>query len=560
MIRLYAAAGLAGLFLGVCAPEADETPPVADPATRVALSSGEAIGYTDPDTGARIWLGLPYAAAPEGEARWRAPAPRAPWLEAIEALAHAAPCPQITNTLSAEASGVKPGQLIGSEDCLALDVYAPPAAAFVEGPLPVMVWIHGGSNLWGYASQYDGAQLAADQSVIVVVIQYRLGPLGFFAHPALADGSGAPPAANFALLDQIAALEWVRDNAAAFGGDRDRVTIFGESAGGHNVAGLLASPGSAGLFHRAIIQSGSLESVALEDAQAYATTTAQSFGGARADAASLRAAPLEAVYAAYAEAGLETLPRMITDEATVPAEGLFAAIEQGAFHRVPVITGANRDEMKLFLAFDPALTRRWFGAIIRTPDPDLYDAASEYQSRVWRVLAVDQAATAMQAAGHDAVWAYRFDWDEAGDAPFMDLSRLLGAAHAMEIPFVFNHFDFFGRLDPYIFAESNTPGRTALSRSMGAYWAAFARDGDPGAAGGLDWSAWTEGGLLMRFDSPESGGPELMTGMETLEAITADLAADPRLDAEGRCLVLERLAGWRESVRALAAGAITCAP
>ncbi|MFW5660166.1 MAG: carboxylesterase/lipase family protein [Oceanicaulis sp.] len=584
--RFIAIAAFGALALAACAEDPDAPAPVADADLGRTVTGGRIVGYVDADTGAHVWLGVPFAAAPDGANRWRAPQPVEPWRGARETLAHAEPCPQITNALNAEATGTEPGQLIGTEDCLFLDVYAPPREAAGDGPppasgqaqvyepgRPVLIWIHGGGNVWGSDEQYDGAQLATDQDAIVVVVQYRLGPLGFFAHPALtADapemmaGDSAPNrtgAANFALLDLVAALKWVQENAAAFGGDAERVTIFGESAGGHNVAALMASPPAEGLFHRAIIQSGSFESVPLDEARSgadyAAVQAAERFAGADPDAAALRAAPLSAVYDAYARDGLMSgLPRMIADGVTVPEGGLEAAFEAGDFHRVPVITGANRDEMKLFNLLDPALTDRLFGAIIRTPDPELYDAASEYQSRLWRALAVDDAASAMTAAGHEDVWAYRFDWDEGGTMLFMDMSRLLGAAHAMEIPFVFDHFEFFGRLDPALFNGSNADGRAALADSMGAYWARFARTGDPDAAGGPDWPSWTDTGVLMRFDSPEDGGPELITGVETVERIAADLAADERLTAYQKCLVLERLTSWRDTVRTLAAPLIDC--
>jgi para-nitrobenzyl esterase len=417
---------------------------------------------------------------------------------------------------------------------------------------PVMMWIHGGSNTWGSAAQYDGAQLAADQNVVVVVVQYRLGPLGFFAHPALAADADQPgdAAANFALLDQIAALEWIQANAAQFGGDAGNVTIFGESAGGHNVVSLLASPLAEGLFHRAIIQSGSFRSAELDEARSNpqygAVPAAERFAGPDADAAAIRATDLEAVYQTYmGESGMLELATIIRDGVTIPPTPLkdaFASTD--TFSAVPIITGTTRDEMKLFNAFDPELSSRLLGVIFRSRDRDLYDTTAEYQSRVWRAQAVDEAANAMTAAGHADVWAYRFDWDEGGTMFFMDFSHLLGAAHAMEIPFVFNHFTFFGRLDPALFNDDNAAGRSALAGSMGAYWAAFARTGDPGEAGGPDWPAWESDGVLMRFDSPADGGPEVITGPDSVEQILTDLAEDASLNTAERCMVFHRLESW----------------
>jgi len=551
MIRTIILFAAAAALLAACG---DRTPaPTADPATQRTVAEGQVTGFTRTDQGVHVWRSVPFAAAPEGDLRWRAPRPAPAWEGVRETLHHPERCPQLANALSAAASGARAGDLLGHEDCLYLNIYAPEGAGPDSEERPVMVWIHGGANVWGHASQYDGGQLAADQDVVVVVVQYRLGPLGFFAHPAIAADAQTytDGAANFALLDLIAALEWVQGNIGAFGGDAQRVTIFGESAGGHNVAGLMGSPLAAGLFHRAIIQSGSFDSVSLEAAQTGGRNTAieaaARFAGADADARSLRAAGLEDIYQAYGgDAGLRDLPRMVADGVTVARDGLdsaFAGLD--GFNAVPLITGVNRDEMKLFNAFRDDLTRRRLGFLVSPRDPDFYDAMSDYQSRVWRVRAVDRAGAWMREAGHDAVWAYRFDWDEAGSFLTMDLSRVLGAAHAMEIPFVFNHFDFFGRLDPVLFNRSNRAGREALAGSMGAYWAAFARDGDPGDAGGLNWPAMSGAdGPLMRFDSPESGGPELITGADSMEAIITDIAADPRLDAGQRCQVARAVGAW----------------
>jgi para-nitrobenzyl esterase len=561
MILIAAAAGL----LAACG---DRTPaPVADPATQRTVAEGQVTGFTRADQGVHVWRGVPFAAAPLGDLRWRAPRP-APAFEGVrETLHHPDPCPQLANALSAAASGARAGDLLGSEDCLYLNIYAPDGAGPQDTARPVMVWIHGGANVWGHASQYDGGQLAADQDVVVVVVQYRLGPLGFFAHPVIeADAQTyADSAANFALLDLIAALQWVQGNIGQFGGDAQRVTIFGESAGGHNVAGLMGSPLAAGLFHRAIIQSGSFDSVSLEAAQSGGRNTgieaAARFAGADANAGAMRAAPLADIYQAYGgDSGLRDLPRMVADGVTLPRDGLDSAFARlDGFNAVPLITGVNRDEMKLFNAFSDELTRRRLGFLVSARDPDFYDAMSDYQSRVWRVRAVDRAGAWMREAGHDAVWAYRFDWDEAGSFLTMDLSRLLGAAHAMEIPFVFNHFDFFGQLDPVVFNRRNRDGREALAASMGAYWAAFARDGDPGDAGGLAWPAMSSAdGPLMRFDSPDGGGPELITGADSLEAIIADIAADPRLDAGQRCQIARAVGAWVTEAGAAMAEQLDC--
>ena len=214
-------------------------------------------GYTG-RYGSHVWLGIPYAEPPVGERRWRAPAPPAAWSGAREALAFGDHCPQIASPFGG-VTDAPAGSISGSEDCLYLNVYAPrmePGAA-AQAKLPVLVWIHGGGNVVGLADFYDGGRLAQSQDVIVVTLNYRLGPLGWFRHAALREGaSPAEQSGNFATLDLVRALEWVRENAASFGGDPGNVTIFGESAGGTNVFTLLLSPLANGLFQRAIVQSG----------------------------------------------------------------------------------------------------------------------------------------------------------------------------------------------------------------------------------------------------------------------------------------------------------------
>ncbi len=556
LFKLFAVpALLAGL--AACG-QTDEAPPVADDTTARTISQGELVGFTN-SAGAQVWRAVPYAAAPVGDLRWRAPRPAEAFESRFEALEFGPRCPQITNALD-EGEGLEAGQIIGSEDCLTLDIYAPPGTQPGDD-LPVMLWIHGGANTWGRSSAYDGSQLAIDRDVIVIAMQYRLGPLGWFAHPAIRSEAETPAdaAANFAVLDMIAALEWVQANGEAFGGDTSRVTIFGESAGGHNVAALLSSAPARDLFHAAVIQSGSTRTVTLEEAEQTAPNSAidraNVFAGPDADAATLRATPLNTVYEAYREALAEgsNLPRMIEDGVVIPEGGILAAAQTpGGFAPVPVITGANLDEMKLYGLLNPLLVNR-IGPLVWAKDRDVYDAVSEYPSRLWRALAVDELAWALNAAGHDQVWAYRFDWDEGGSFLVTDLAHLMGAAHSMEIPFVFNHFEFYGPLDPILFNGSNAAGRADVAGAMGRHWASLAATGRPGE----DWSVWTEAGALMRFDTVAGGG-EMMAGVETPAQIAADLASDDRLTAELKCAVAASILSRDPQLRADFEAVLTC--
>ena len=242
-----------------------EPPPPAphsDPITKRTIASGDVVGFVGAH-GSHVWLGIPYAAPPTGALRWRAPRDRSPGRAAREALAFGARCPQYASPLEATR---EPGSVLGSEDCLTLNVWAPPGAA--RERLPVMFWIHGGGNVQGGSDFYDGAALAVRQNVVVVSANYRLGPFGWLRHAALREGATYEDASgNFGTLDLIHALRWVRANAGAFGGNPESITIFGESAGGRNVVSLLSSPLARGLFHGAIVQSGGTRSSGLAEAE-----------------------------------------------------------------------------------------------------------------------------------------------------------------------------------------------------------------------------------------------------------------------------------------------------
>jgi para-nitrobenzyl esterase len=458
------------------------------------------------------------------------------------------------------------GELAGQEDCLFLDVYAPAmaASAAAQARLPVMMWIHGGSNVWGRAEQYNASELARRHNVIVVVAQYRLGPLGWFAHPALREGGELSEDAspNFGTLDNIRALEWIRDEIATFGGDPSLITIFGESAGGQNVAALLASPRASGLFHRAIVQSGSFDTTPLTEAEGLdsnarwdsaTAVAARMLANANVTGQALRDVPLETIFAAYdTSRGAFDPPRVIADGIVLPAAGIEAVLGDTDTHNdVPVILGANRDETKLFNALNPELTRRVLWVFPQARDPDLYDAFSNYQSRMWRASAVDAPAELMSAAGNPAIYTYRFDWDDQGGILFTDLGRLLGAAHSMEIPFVFGHFRLLGSFDRFAFTRANRDERVELSAAMMSYWVNFARTGAPGRGvdGGLpEWNAARSpagGGAIMILDAASDGGIRIADDVETPERIVGDLFSDFRLatDTE-RCLVFRAAERW----------------
>jgi para-nitrobenzyl esterase len=576
-----------GRLASAPAPVPPEPERVADPASRRSLPVGEVVGFVG-RYGSHVWLGLPYAKPPVGERRWRAPEPAAPWAGAREALAHGPRCPQLANVFAGVADA-EPGTPTGEEDCLYLNVYAPrsEAARVPRGSerLPVMVWIHGGGNVIGLSDFYDGGRLAQSENAVVVTLNYRLGPFGWFRHASLrsADTTPAERSGSFATLDLVRALEWVRDNVSAFGGDPGRVTIFGESAGGRNVVTLLVSPLASGLFHRAIVQSGGLDASTPAEAENWsddaepgrpnssneviARLLVAEGGAADRDAARSELAAMEPaalarwlrgktpaeIFAAYSTEefeGLLDVPQCFADGVAQPAGDLAARFATAdGWNRVPVMIGTTRHENRLFLFVNPLYVKRWFGILPRIRDPDLYEATAEALASMWKATGADGPAAAMWRT-QPQVFVYRFDWDEEPTLLGTDLGRALGASHAFEIPFVFGHWDL-GPQGNVIYTEENRAAREALSARMMSYWAQFARAGDPGGGGRGDlvaWSAWDGrpgGHKTMLLDSEAGGGLRMGSNPVTPESVLAAVEADARLDSRReRCWVYRELVRW----------------
>ncbi len=569
---LLLAAAVAGY---IAMPKRDapisEPDPILDQATLRSIGQGEIVGFSHHTNGAHVWRGIPYAEPPVDDLRWRAPQPFAGWRGTLEALPNSPWCTQVRRSIDdgSSADAIPLGDLMGQEDCLYLNVYAPKmdAQAAASAQLPVMFWIHGGSNVWGRAEQYDPSKLAETENVVVVVVQYRLGPLGWFAHDALVNDAqnDLDKTANFAILDLIAALDWTAANIKPFGGDPENITIFGESAGGHNVATLLATPLAAGKFHKAIIQSGSFRSTSMAEARTTHDKSGEKIAtkllGNNVTAEGLRKVPVDTLFAAYATdlTGFGWFPpRIIEDDVVIPSEGLAQRFQStDTFNAVPIITGINRDETKLFNILDDKQIRWVLGLVPWARDQKIYDAKSEYESRMWRVSAVDLPIQDMIAGGHQDVYAYRFDWDEADTVLGADFSKLFGAAHGLEIPFVFNQFRFLGRADKWVFTEENRVGRETLSEAMMAYWAEFARNGKPGNGGKgnlVEWQKWSENvnsPNMIILDSNADGGVRFEETRESPQKVAEDIFSDRRFSSlDQACEIFRSALFWGKSLAA----------
>jgi para-nitrobenzyl esterase len=489
------------------------------------------------------YFAIPYAAPPVGDLRWRPPQPAARWTAPLANPKSGAACIQTTGSVFRSTAD--------SEDCLLLDVHRPVGT----GPFPVMVWIHGGAFVTGSAAVYADPTPLVSRGVIVVAINYRLGALGFMAHPALRDADGA--SGNYGIMDQQAALRWVRDNIAAFGGDPKNVTLFGESAGGFSVLSHLASPGSAGLFQKAIIESGAYgvsgQLTQAETESRSQEAVSQVLGDAGTDApaacregaqsaACLRALPVSLVQGRLMNAFNTAIPNIIPSvDGKVLPRTIKATFAAGANNKVPVINGSNENENLLFLALNelgqrlaakPPVLDATNRSFLMTPEAYAKGAetlaaesgvpVAELTGKAYPLSAFGadtalQPSLAAAAAGTDStfscnginvsarvaaqgspVWMYEFR--DQSSPPLVGrfggkyvLSLPQGAAHASELPYVFNMVDL------------GSPDRQALKDTMSGYWASFARTGDPNGAGRPAWPAFREG-RIQGLDVTARGG------------------------------------------------------
>ncbi|WP_285488478.1 carboxylesterase/lipase family protein [Amycolatopsis taiwanensis] len=465
---LLAVVALLAIVSG-CGPGAAATPRGDIVQTRQGMLRGVVAGDH------RTFSGIPYAAPPVGDLRWRAPAPPPEWDGIRDATRAGSSCAQPDGG----------GGLLGSEDCLYLNVNAP---ADTSVRRPVMVWVHGGGFVSGNGSDYDTTRLV-QQGVVVVTVNYRLGALGF-----LLDGDD-PAAGDFGLADQQAALRWVRDNVEAFGGDPQNVTLFGQSAGAFSVCTQLASPQAQGLFHKAIIQSGPCADlvVTAEVARDRAAQWASTLGCA--DIACLRSKPVSDVVVVDQEQVSTPLGRL-RDMPWVPVAGTAVlpvqpidALRQGAAKGIPVIQGTTRDELRSFVADEydkrgnpltaeqyPQVVGQVFGAdapavlaeypLDRYPSPGIALATllTDWGAKVGSCAALRTDEVAGQTTD---VYGYEFAQDDGHRTDGFDL----GAEHSGELP--------------YLFGPAN-----ALSDNLIKFWVTFAKTGNPG------WPRYSGGKVL----------------------------------------------------------------
>jgi para-nitrobenzyl esterase len=472
------------------------------------VKTGSGIVEGKEDGAVHAFLGIPYAAPPVGELRWKPPAPAAKWNGVRKATEFGAHCMQgkVFGDMNFRDGG-------GSEDCLTLNVWVPakPSAA----KLPVMVWIYGGGFVGGTTSEarQDGTHLA-QQGVVVVSMNYRLGVFGFFVHPELAKESGRNAAGNYGLLDQVAALQWVHDNIAAFGGDPGNVTIFGESAGSFSVSAQMASPLAKGLFHKAIGESGGAgerpdPEAAEKSREVKDLKLAASLLGTTT-LAELRAVPAQKLLDAFFKPGGENNfafgPDVDGYFLPEPTPAIFAAGQQ---NDVPLLAGWNHDEGSFEIAFSPqkptaeslkAEAQKEFGE--KAPEAlKLYPTDTEdHVQRSALDFAGDRFIAwstwwwmeAQSKTGKQPIYRFRFDLGPPADSK----GPQLGAYHSSEIEYVFGQLDSKAGI-------AWRPEDRQLSEQMQKYWANFARSGDPNGLGLPKWPVYSaaDGWQVMFLDA-----------------------------------------------------------
>lgn len=463
----------------------------------VRVDTGVLQGIATGDPAISAFRGIPYAAAPTGALRWRPPAPAAAWEGVRQAAEPGASCLQPVTPPDAFYTIDQPRM---SEDCLFLDVWAPDGAR----GLPVMVWIHGGAFVWGAGSEpwYDGTRLAA-KNIVVVTFNYRLGVFGYFAHPGLSAESPHGASGNYGTLDQIAALEWVRRNIAAFGGDPTRVTIFGESAGALSVVQLMASPLAAGLFGAAIAQSVYMPAMPELATACLGLAPAETVGAEFGDRhgaptlADLRAMPAEALLAISTETYAAIGGTTAVVDGWVQHAQIYETFDQGLQARVPLIAGFTSGEQR---GLDPGLLPP-FPQDAADFERKMCQAYGEHAGEFLRLYPAQAVVDSSYAAVRDAYYGWAVErllqahhrltpstWMYLFDHVYRSAEqRGLGAFHASDVQFTFGNV---GAGSPTLRnwpAPPDAPADVEMAEVMMNHWTALARSGRPEGEGLAAW-------------------------------------------------------------------------
>ena len=513
-----------------------------------------------------VYEDIPYAKPPKGYLRWKAPREISVPVKIF---------PKENNFCIQRPSNLGGADgdefFVGSEDCLYLDITVPNNK--INQKLPVMLWIHGGGNTSGLKDLYDFSKMAYKHNVIIVRVNYRLGPIGWFTHPSIQSfQQGEDKTSNFGTLDIIMALKWVNKNISKFGGDFNNVTIFGESAGGHNVLSLLVSKKAKGLFHKAISMSGYTTSISIEDAyKPVEESSTSKYSSSKViekllkkfDLADypgknineqirelLLTIPIEDFFEIYANrASYDELPLTTADGIVIPKIGLKKALtKKEHVNIVPTIAGSNRDEVKLWLAtatYFVDLDYSLLGSILRIPKVDLsneesFEAFNYYRSSAWKIRGVDVPLKSLSKAGNNSLYAYRYDWDDHRQYVIADFKKLIGAAHATEIPLLTGNMDLVGGypLSDLIYPPSISKRYT--SKNMMKFWTNFAKNGSPGeSSNAVIWEKYQNINDIANYLVIDKKKKLMMVkNRTTFQSLIDELIADNRVNEQEKCVIL----------------------
>jgi len=514
--------------------------------------------------GILLWEDIPFALPPIGNLRWKAPKEfNNPEINIK---------PKTMNFCHQEIGGeIQEIYEEGTEDCLYLDIRAPITK---KKDLPVMFWIHGGGNTSGHKDFYDFSKFVKRHDVIVVSTNYRLGPLGFFTHPAINDlNSGIDQTSNFGILDIILALEWVNKNIESFGGNPNNITIFGESAGGHNVFSLLVAPQAKGLFHKAISQSGYTKSSTLEDAYKSKFYNQKKTSDSwtvlnkilikenlvndlnEADKYQEKSSK-EGLRNILYEADAQELinfygdtfetPLLTNDGIVIPKIGLLDALGSDEYlYKVPTIAGSNKDEIKLWIAFseyfleseDTFLSKTLGIPKLKIKDEDKYSFYSSIRAAGWQLRGVQEPLESIFNAGNNDVYAYRFDWDNLRNFFIGDFGEILGSAHALEIPMVSGDYKLAGEFKWIVYPRS--PSRRFVSKNMMNFWSNFARDGFPGySTNKIRWTKYNPSLDMSILHIDEKKNLKSSKLDLNMDLLVEDILSTTKLNNEEKCIIL----------------------
>ena len=535
----------------------------------VDTSSGITKGYIK--NGVIKWSDIPYAKPPIGDLRWKAPRKIAKNSNIILPK-NGNFCIQRSSILGGS-SQFSDDPISGSEDCLYLDIYSPKKK--YNKSLPVMFWIHGGGNTSGLKDLYDFSKFVKKHNVIVVVINYRLGPLGWFTHPAIQEfHDGLDKTSNFGTLDIISALEWVNKNISLFKGNPNNITIFGESAGAHNVLSLLVSKNSKGLFHKAISMSGYTESISLKDAYKQDKQTSTSNYSSWEVVNKIANDKLKEnkkysrnelreilynisgkeFYQYYANReSFEELPLLTNDGLVIPKIGLKDALSKKEHvNIVPTIAGSTRDEVKIWLAFseyfvtlDNSATSYIFGLPkVVLNNESAYEAFNYYRSSAWKIRGVNEPLNSLASAGNSELYSYRFDWDDRRRLIIANFKSLFGAGHALEIPLLTGSTKLVGGSPVSNFMYPKSISKFYTSKNMMKFWSNFAKYGEPGSStNNVEWHRYEvdEDNFSSFMIIDKRKNLKMSSDDISFKKLSNEIYTDKRLDEIEKCVVLYQM-------------------